>query len=135
MKGQWFLISAVVASTVFFSISLMLEGYFASDSSEQASINKDFYFYNILEQVNNIVATTPTNISCVNLTTNLNEFKTVTERTLASKGYFSYLEYTITPPCGAVNIVKIDLIIATSKGQMYNFSTYTDPKQIVNQSK
>jgi|SRR3989344_2174650 len=131
MKGQWFIISAVVASSIFFGISVMMKDYFVVDSSDQASINSDYHFYSIVNQFDKIVATTVTDISCVNLTTNLNEFKTVVERSLAAKGYFSLLQYGVTPPCGSVNAVSLDLIIADGRQTIYNFSTYTSPSQII----
>ncbi|HLC68109.1 MAG TPA: hypothetical protein VJI12_04500 [archaeon] len=131
MKGQWFIISAVVASSIFFGISVMMKDYFVLDSSQTASMNSDYYFYNIQNQFNKIVATTVTNVNCINLTTNLNEFKTVTEKSLAGKGYFALLEYQVTPPCGANNIVKMDLIIADGRQTIYNFSTYSNVNQII----
>ena len=131
MKGQWFIISAVVASSIFFGISVMMKDYFVLDSSQTAAVNSDYYFYNIQNQFDKIVATTLTNVSCVNLTTNLNEFKTVAEKSLAGKGYLALLEYTITPPCGSSNIVKMDLLIADSRQMLYNFSTYSNVTQII----
>lgn len=51
-KGQWFLLSAVIASATFLSISLMYKGYLSIDSSEAARINEDFFFMNIVSELN-----------------------------------------------------------------------------------
>ena len=42
-KGQWFFISAVIASGIFLSISVIFKDYFAVDSSAALS-DEDFYF-------------------------------------------------------------------------------------------
>lgn len=45
-KGQWFFISAVIASGIFLSISVIFKDYFAVDSSAALS-DEDFYFSSI----------------------------------------------------------------------------------------
>ncbi len=122
-KGQWFIISAVVASSIFFSISVLLKDYFIVDSSDEAGINNDYYFSDIVEQFNYIVATTQTNMSCSNLTSRLDELKAASERLLAPKGMFVYMKYTLPPVCGEINNVRLDLIVASEKEIIYNVSS------------
>lgn len=55
-KGQWFLLSAVIASATFLSISLMYKGYLSIDSSDAAKANEDFFFMNIVSELNRTVS-------------------------------------------------------------------------------
>lgn len=122
MKGQWFIISAVVASSIFLGLSFLLKDYFVLDSSDAGKINNDFFFYNINNQLDSIVQNTVTIAgNCVNLTTALDEFKTIAERDLAAKGLFLRIDYTIVQ-CNP-NIVKFDFIVATDEEIIYNFTT------------
>lgn len=125
MKGQWFIISAVIASSVFLTLSLFLKDYFVTDTSSQAGISNDFYLHNIQEQLDRLVATAITDDppTCINLTTNLNEFRAVAERVLAARGLFLNLNYTIAD-CSAANDVKFNIIIASQEAVVYNFTTH-----------
>jgi hypothetical protein len=51
-KGQWFLLSAVIASATFLTISIMFKGYFSMDSSRIANIDDDFFFGNVVKELN-----------------------------------------------------------------------------------
>ena len=46
-KGQWFLISAVIASSVFLVISVAMRNYHALDTSAASRRNEDFYFMQV----------------------------------------------------------------------------------------
>lgn len=130
MKAQWFIISAVVASSVFLGISTLLKGYFVIDSSTAATINNDHYFRNIDRELDGIVAMTPTSPgNCVNLTTNLEEFKTLTQQELASRGLLLSLEYTIIQ-CSP-NQVGFDLLVASNSQILYNFTTRKSASEII----
>ena len=123
-KGQWFIISAVIASGIFLGISMMLKDYSSVDTSAPTRMNGDFYFYNIRDQINAIVSTAVTDDSptCINLTSRLDEFRTTAERALAAKGLLFYMDYTIAT-CDATNDVKFNYIIASQDQMIYNFST------------
>ena len=41
-KGQWFIISAVIATGAFLSISLVLKDFFVVDASNDARTREDF---------------------------------------------------------------------------------------------
>lgn len=133
LKGQWFLISAVVASGVFFALSLLMQDYFTTDSSFFAGQNNEHYFYNVAQQFDNIVSTTKTNVACTNLTTKLDELKTTTERELADHGLFVFFEYRIrNNPCSiAGNNVTLDFLVANQNYILYNLTSYTSPAQII----
>ncbi len=131
MKGQWFIISAVVATSVFLSISMLLQNYFIVDSSSQARVNADYYFYNFLDQFNEARKVT-TDGNCTNLTTNLESLKNMVQNTLASKGLFMYFEYQIVPPdCSGDEDVNMDLVIATREQIIYNFTNYNTTDEII----
>lgn len=51
-KGQWFILSAVIASAAFLSISMMYRGYMSVDTSEVARVQEDFFFLNIMRELN-----------------------------------------------------------------------------------
>lgn len=132
MKGQWFIISAVVVSSVFLGISLVLKDYFVVDSSSPVRTTDVFYFKSINEQLDNIIKNTVTDDhpTCVNLSTNLNELNTTTSKTLAAKGIFFYLKYNIKG-CDTTNDVDVDLLVASQNGMVYNFTTLSSPSQIL----
>jgi hypothetical protein len=112
----------------------MLKDYFLIDSSNYARISNDYYFYNTIQQFGNVVANTYTNNSCVNLTTNLDEFRAFTQKELATKGLFVSMNYTVTPPCIMPNSVRLDLLIASENGLIYNFSSRISPGQLIGAS-
>ncbi len=130
MKGQWFIISAVVASSVFLGISLLLRDYFVIDSSASATINNDHYFYNINRELDNVVANTPTSPgNCINLTTNLDGFRTLTQQGMAARGILLSLEYVIVQ-CSP-NRVNFDILMASNDEVIYNFTTRKDASEII----
>ena len=130
MKGQWFIISAVIASSIFLGMSLLLKDYFVIDSAATSRTNNDFYFNSIEEQLNNIVRNTVTNVSnCINLTTNLEEFRTIAEKDLAAKAMFAKIEYKIIQ-CNP-NIVKFDFIVASHDEIIYNFTTRENVSELI----
>ncbi len=132
MKGQWFIISAVVATSVFLSISVLLEDYFIIDASSQARVSNDFHFYNIMDQFNYIAENTMTNGSCINLTTRLDELKKLTEDSLGAKGFLVNLEYTINPPdCSGSETVDIDLLVASHEQIIFNFTKYNSSQELI----
>src|SRR3990172_7058492 len=54
MKGQWFLISAVIASSIFLTISFALKSFFSVDTSAAALYDEHYYFFDIKYNVNEI---------------------------------------------------------------------------------
>ena len=130
MKGQWFIISAVVASSVFLGISMLLKDYFVVDSSVSAAMNNDYYFYNINNELSNIVANTPTSPSdCLNMTTRLDEFKVLSQQEMAARGILLNLQYVVVQ-CSP-NRVNFNILVASNSEVIYNFSTRKSASEII----
>ena len=55
-KGQWFIISAVIATGAFLSISIIFEDFLILDSSKNVRDNIDFYFGEVKNILNDISA-------------------------------------------------------------------------------
>lgn len=90
-KGQWFLISAVIATGVFLAISVLFRGYSIPSGGEMASLSGDFYFENIRDQLNEL------DCNDVDYNKNFDEFKYFTQNEMTGMGYFLYLEKTGCP--------------------------------------
>ncbi|GEM_PF-2825895 len=88
-KGQWFLISAVIATGAFLSISLVLKDYFVVDASDQARGREDAYLSNLKEQFAQVVEQS----SCDEMQKNLNSYIAFVRSRLSESGYFVYIEY------------------------------------------
>ncbi|MBI2972120.1 MAG: hypothetical protein HYY37_06900 [Candidatus Aenigmarchaeota archaeon] len=92
MKGQWFLISAVVASGAFLAISLFFRGYFSASPEKVALADEDYYLWMIKDGMKKTI-----DISCSqggltlterqNAERNLNEFIQESKNSLAALGY------------------------------------------------
>lgn len=80
-KGQWFFISAVIASGIFLSISVIFKDYFAVDSSPVLS-DEDFYFSNIKDGLVTAIKSDP---DCTG--ENLKEFVQFSTERTAQIGY------------------------------------------------
>jgi len=106
MKGQWFLISAVVASGVFLALSALFKSYFVVDPAFTARHNEDFYFNNVREQFNNVISAS----DCTSMDRNLREFRAFTQRELGNMGYFLFMNYTFD--CNA-KTSKLGLLVAS----------------------
>lgn len=131
-KGQWFLISAVIASGAFLALSFFFKDYFVLEASFPARNSHDAYLYSLAQQLDNIVGTAVTNDPprCINLTTRLDELKVLAERALAPKGLFVFLNYTVLD-CAASNIVAFDLLVASHDEVIYNFTTLKNYSQVI----
>jgi hypothetical protein len=120
-KGQWFIISAVVISGVFVIISSMLRVSFGIDASDVARRNEHFYFNNIKEQVGNV------ELRCQqgsDFAKDLSEFLYFSQKSMESKGYFFFMNYTIDG-CTARSL---GIMIASEKGMFYQ---NVDPNELI----
>lgn len=108
MKGQWFLISAVVATSAFLAISLLFKGYFVSDATDTAKMNEDYYFHDIRQQFNNVIAQS----DCTNMDRNAREFRVFAEREIGNLGYLLFLNFSID--CNAKSYT-LGLLIASER--------------------
>ncbi len=98
MKGQWFLISAVVISIFFVTISNLLRDYFTADFVPVASVNEDFYFESVKDGIIDTVLMSPP--SCTEIERNLTEFIGFSTRKMAKLGYLEQVTY-ISVNCAA----------------------------------
>ncbi len=101
MKGQWFLISAVMAASAFLLISALFKAYFVVDSSNVARTDEDFYFTNVWQQIGNSAVQNPGN--CQQLDASLREFKAFADTEVSRMGYLFFLNYTYTCPPASVS--------------------------------
>lgn len=90
-KGQWFIISAVIAVGAFLSISLVMKDFFVVDTSDVARIDEDFHFWNVQEQFSAAVVRS----DCASLDNNIKEYNAYSKKELAKKGYFLHTDYEI----------------------------------------
>ncbi len=85
VKGQWFLISAVVISGALLTISVLFRDYFTADASKVALMDEDFYFNDIKYGMKDILANhCPGNDEGAR---NLKEFIEFSRRKMQEKGY------------------------------------------------
>ncbi len=82
-KGQWFIISAVIASGAFLIISVIFRGYFATDTGKVALTDENYYFFSIKSGLNQTIS-----ISC-SQGSNPAETRSITERNLREFVQFS----------------------------------------------
>ena len=94
-KGQWFLLSAVVATGAFLVISGVFSTYSSIDPSVIARSNENFHFSQIRNQFQNVVSGS----QCADLDANLREFTAMARKEMAEHGYLLYINYSLSG-CG-----------------------------------
>lgn len=112
-KGQWFIISAVVASGVFLVISSLFQGYFAVDPDRVAQINEDFYFNNIKYELEKLDAIK----DCGTFDRQFNEFTHLVKSRLAGAGYYVFVNKTTG--CAPSSITTFGILAASEKAVIY----------------
>ena len=113
MKGQWFLISAIIASSIFLTISFSLKSFFSVDTSAPALYDEHYYFFDIKDNVNKIKVNSGCSFQNNGLTeeeNNLREYLSLAKEKMAEKGYFFYGD--VTGSCGSY---KVGLLLASEK--------------------
>lgn len=115
MKGQWFIISAVIASGVFLAISVLFRDYFLVDSSVTASINEDFYFTNIEDQLYSLKNLDNGCAIPAEYEQNYREFREFLTQKTAAMGYFLYINKTSSCPDPAFSIMLASERMTISK--------------------
>jgi len=84
MKGQWFIVSAVIASSGFLAISTLFSSYFIIDNSQIPRINEDFLFLNIQEELNRTIDYSTSD----NIERNVKEFVEFSKNKMSEIGYY-----------------------------------------------
>jgi len=114
MKGQWFLISAIIASSIFLTISFSLKSFFSVDTSSTALYDEHYYFFGIKSNVNEIKLNSGCSSQNNGLTekeNNLREYLSLTKEKMAEKGYFFYGD--VTGDCSSG--YNVGLLLASEK--------------------
>ena len=122
-KGQWFLISAVIASGAFLAISILFNNYFVVDTSEPALIDEGFYFDSVKDGMERTIDLS----DCTNMDRNLRSFVQFSEEKLTAIGYFLHVEYTINS-CAAKDV---DYGILLASDRYVRCDNVADPQAIV----
>lgn len=134
MKGQWFIISAVIAVGAFLAISIVLTDFFAVDTSATARLDEDDLFWNVRSQANELVQQNP----CPALDSSMREFIAFGTREAARRGAVLHVAYRIdacadddpaTPENEFVRVVPIDVLVASDKALFYTDGI--DPNDII----
>lgn len=84
-KGQWFLVSAVIATGAFLAFSVLFKDYFAVDVSRAVMVDEDYYFRSVKDGLQKTAA-----VSCPDnraFRRNAAAFAEFTKERLAEKGY------------------------------------------------
>src|SRR3989344_1149814 len=114
MKGQWFLISAIIASSIFLTISFSLKSFFSVDTSSPALYDEHYYFFDIKDNVEKIKLNSGCSIQNNGLAeeeNNLREYLSLTKEKMAEKGYFFF--GNVTGDCSSG--YKVGLLLASEK--------------------
>ncbi|MEM7827024.1 MAG: hypothetical protein QXQ40_02260 [Candidatus Aenigmatarchaeota archaeon] len=85
MKGQWFIISAVIISGMLLTISTLLNGFFLFDYSSAIRLDEDFLFLNIERELNRTIQYSK---STEELERNIKYFIMFVESETARMGYY-----------------------------------------------
>ncbi len=92
-KGQWFIISAVIASGVFLSISVLFRSFFSIDASDVAMLDQDVLLSSMKDGW--LKAIEESEPECRQLQRNLDEFKHFNMDKMSEKGYIADIKYGI----------------------------------------
>jgi|GEM_PF-7041743 len=110
-KGQWFLVSAVLATGAFLAISFLFRTYFASDSSIVARTSEDFYFSNLRDQLDYLAAR---NCPAGDFYGDFSELKEASNRILSALGYAVRMD-VVSFDCAQNPAYKLKLLVASSR--------------------
>ena len=134
-KGQWFLISAVIISGAFLTISVMLKDYMVLDQSAVIKMDEDFYFNEIKEKLYSVIDYE----DCDKTEKNINEYIVFAKEKMAEKGYYLHLEVDFDcepelPPSDIMLIIDRsgsmrETKIADAKDAAKAFVNLTDPSK------
>ena len=128
-KGQWFLVSAVIASGTFLAISILFSDYFTADTSKPALIDEDYHFSNVKSGMNRIVQLSDRTAvgGLTNMDRNLRAFIQFSKQELAEIGYFLHVEYTIND----CNAKKVDFGILLASDRYVRCDNVKNPQAVL----
>lgn len=124
-KGQWFIVAAVIASSVFLGISVIFKSFAATDASQSAVGSEEFYFWSVQNALRSVLANAPA--GCVNLTEALAEYNATASKQMAEFGYFLFLNVTPNTASDCANReAGIGILLAGDRAVFYNNVTPSD---------
>jgi hypothetical protein len=128
-KGQWFMISAVIATGAFLSISLIMKDFFIIDASTTSRDREDFFLWDLNEQFDRVVSQSP----CADLDKNLDEFNTFSKRHLWESGYLIHIQYTKYSCSDQPKVREVGkgLVVATEDAVFYYNMSSADLNRII----
>ena len=94
MKGQWFIISAVVITSFFVTLSGLLKDYYVVDFLPVATNSEGFYFENVKQLLKNTAANSAPECDANGKNQNITEAIDYTTRKMASLGYIMKASYS-----------------------------------------
>ena len=124
-KGQWFIVAAVIASSVFLGISVIFKSFAATDASQSAVGGEEFYFWSAQKALRDVLANAPA--GCANMAEALAEYNATASRQMAELGYFLFLNVTLNMAgdC-ASREAGIGILLASDRAVFYNNLTPAD---------
>ncbi len=111
-KGQWFLISAVVATGIFLAIAGVFKTYVDIETSKPSIFNEDYYFENIKQGLYNTAS-----MSCKS--EDIKEYIEFSKKEMARLGYL--LNITYIAPCSIQSISIISEKMKIWEGEEPDF--------------
>ncbi len=116
-KGQWYLVSAVMVSGAFLVISALFKNYYIVDTSQIAMMNEDYYFWDLRSAFEKTIEDAGFDQpGCTNLNRRLDEFMVFSQKSMAEKGYYLFMNKSID--C-ANEKVEYGMLIASGKSMLY----------------
>jgi hypothetical protein len=99
-KGQWFIVSAIIASAALLALSFVFRGYFVTDTSLVQLNDESFYFENIKASIEEVKSVS----DCDNIEKSLEELDHFTTESLIKRGIlFKHIYDTECPIFETVN--------------------------------
>ncbi len=105
MRGQWFVIAAIITSATLLAISQILASYLIVDLSFVGRLKEDVIFYSLVEELNKTIEKCMTSGNCMK---RIEEFSYVASRELGGRGYYFHLLLKDLSPSSVV--VKLQVL-------------------------
>ena len=115
-KGQWFIISAVIVSGAFLTISVLFRSFFSVDTSDIAMLDHDVMLSSIKDGMRKTIEESEP--PCSILSRNLDEFKYFSMEKLSEKGYILDMRYDIAD-CNAKQVDTHLILVSSSSMEVW----------------
>lgn len=115
-KGQWFILSAVIVSGAFLTISVLFRSFFSVDTSDIAMLDHDVLLSSIKDGMRKTIEESEP--LCGILERNLDEFKYFSMEKMSEKGYILDIRYDITD-CAAKQVDTHLILLSSSSMEVW----------------